>query len=68
MSQCQLIKSFIIGLNISDRHWIDVASNVSILELGNEESYELMQKISRNNYDSELVRMITILDLQETLL
>ena len=53
MSRCQLIKSFVTGLNFSDRHQIDAADNGSILKLGIEESYELIQKIARNNYDSE---------------
>ena len=53
MSQFQLIKSFITGLNFSDRHWIDAAANGSILELSIEESYELIQKIAWNNYDLE---------------
>ena len=53
MSQCQLTKPFVTRLNFSDRHWIDAAANGSILELGIEESYELIQKIARNNYDSE---------------
>ena len=42
MSQCQLIKSFVTGLNFNDRHWIDAAANGSILELGIEESYDLI--------------------------
>ena len=46
MSQCQLIKSFVTGLNFSDRHLIDAEANGSILELGIEEFYELIQKIA----------------------
>ena len=42
MSQCHLIKLFVTGLNPSDRHWIDAAANGSILELGVDESYELI--------------------------
>ena len=66
MSQFQLIKSFVTGLNFNDRYWIDATANGSILELSIEESYELIQKVLVIITILNLVRMITILDLQET--
>ena len=56
MSQHQLIKSFISGLKTQDRHWLDACARGSILDLDVNESFELIRKIARNNYDVEYDR------------
>jgi len=56
MSQYQLIKSFISGLKTQDRHWLDACANGSILDLEVDESFEFIQKIAMNDYDSKFDR------------
>ena len=56
MSQHQLIKSFIYGLKNQDRHWLDACARGSIFDLDVNESFELIRKIARNDYDFEYER------------